>query len=79
EVARSKMGLALSQRKYILDLLSETGMLGAKPANIPMCPTTQLCDDQSEPVDANSYRSLIGKLLYVTITRPSISYVVSKC
>jgi Reverse transcriptase (RNA-dependent DNA polymerase) len=36
DIARSNKGLFLSQRKYILDLLRETGKLGAKPANVPM-------------------------------------------
>ena len=36
EVARSKHGIFLSQQKYILDLLSETGMLGCKPVNTPI-------------------------------------------
>ena len=36
EVARSKEGINLCQRKYVLDLLSETGMLGARPADTPM-------------------------------------------
>ena len=36
EVARSHKGIFLSQRKYTLDLLKETGKLGVKPANIPM-------------------------------------------
>ena len=36
EVARSKHGIFLSQRTYILDLLSETGMLGCKPVNTPI-------------------------------------------
>ncbi|XP_031490743.1 uncharacterized protein ycf45 isoform X4 [Nymphaea colorata] len=45
----------------------DTGMLGAKPSNLPMNPRLHLHDDQLELVDSRSYRSLIGKLLYVTV------------
>ncbi|KAK9006798.1 hypothetical protein V6N11_019129 [Hibiscus sabdariffa] len=36
EVSRSKEGLVINQRKYILDLLKETGLLGCKPVETPM-------------------------------------------
>ncbi|XP_021834560.1 uncharacterized protein LOC110774335 [Prunus avium] len=36
EVARSTTGIFMSQRKYVLDLLTETGMLGCKPADTPI-------------------------------------------
>ena len=36
EVAKSKEGIAVTQRKYILDLLKETRMLGYKPVDTPM-------------------------------------------
>ena len=36
EVARNKSGILVSQRKYILDLLKETGMPGCKPINTPI-------------------------------------------
>ena len=42
EVMRSKQGLLLSQRKYVLDMLSETGKLGAKPCSTSMAPNVQL-------------------------------------
>lgn len=52
EVARSKAGIVISQRKYILDLLTETGMLGCKPAETPMDPNLKLRkDEESVPVD----------------------------
>ncbi|KAL5548711.1 hypothetical protein UlMin_003942 [Ulmus minor] len=46
EVARSKEGIVISQRKYILDLLKETGMLRCKPADTPMDPNRRI--DKSE-------------------------------
>ena len=36
EIAYQKDRLLLSQRKYVLDLLEEMGLLGCKPANTPM-------------------------------------------
>ena len=36
EVLRSKKGIFISQRKYVLDLLTETGLLDFKPADTPM-------------------------------------------
>ena len=42
EVVRSEQEILLSQRKYVLDLLYETGKLGAKPCSIPMTPNVQI-------------------------------------
>lgn len=42
EVARSRTGIVVSQRKYILDLLEETRMLGCKPNETPMEPNVKL-------------------------------------
>jgi hypothetical protein len=42
EVARSRKGIYVSQRKYVLDLLKETGMLGCKPADTPMDSTKKI-------------------------------------
>ena len=36
EVTKSKKGISISHRKYVLDLLTETSMLGCKPSNIPI-------------------------------------------
>ena len=78
EVARSKEGIVISQRKYILDLLSETGLLGCKPADTPMDPTKRLSrSEESSPVDKGRYQRLVGKLIYLSHTRPDIAYSVS--
>ena len=78
EVARSKDGISLSQRKYVLDILEETGLLGAKPVETPMDPNVKLCIDQGEVFPhPDQYRRLVGKLIYLTNTRPDISFAVS--
>ena len=45
EVARSKEGISLSQRKYVLDILEETGLIGSKPVETPMDPNVKLYED----------------------------------
>ncbi|XP_057985369.1 uncharacterized mitochondrial protein AtMg00810-like, partial [Hevea brasiliensis] len=78
KVMRSKKGIFLSQRKYVLDLLTETGKLGAKPCSAPMTPNLQLLAGDSELFeDPERYRRLVGKLNYQTVTRPDIAYAVS--
>uniref|UniRef100_A0A2N9I305 Integrase catalytic domain-containing protein n=1 Tax=Fagus sylvatica TaxID=28930 RepID=A0A2N9I305_FAGSY len=48
EVARSRHGISLSQRKYTLDLLQDTGMLGCRPASTPMDPNLKLSTESGE-------------------------------
>ena len=77
EVARSKEGISLSQR-YVLDILEETGLLGSKPVETPMDPNVKLYEDQEELLsNLERYCSLVGKLNYLTITRPDISFAPS--
>ncbi|CAM8921688.1 unnamed protein product [Rhodiola kirilowii] len=77
EVSRSKKGIVLSQRKYVLDLLSETGKIGAKPCSTPMIPHLQLTKSGQLFDDPERYRRLVGKLNYLRMTRPDIAYPVS--
>ncbi|WVZ08164.1 hypothetical protein V8G54_021510 [Vigna mungo] len=79
EVARSQQGLVLNQRKYCLEILSEFGLTGCKSATSPSNPTVKLTDDEGALVsDPTAYRRLIGKLQYLTNTRPDISFVVQQ-
>ncbi|XP_070031131.1 uncharacterized mitochondrial protein AtMg00810-like [Nicotiana tomentosiformis] len=80
EVAQSGNGngIVISQRKYALDILEDTGMLNCKLVDSPMNPNTKLVPGQGKPLkDPGRYRRLVGKLNYLTITRPDISFVVS--
>ncbi|KAG7552168.1 Integrase catalytic core [Arabidopsis thaliana x Arabidopsis arenosa] len=80
EIARSKKGISVCQRKYTLELLQETGLLGCRPSTIPMEPSVKLALHSDEPELQNPevYRRLIGKLMYLTITRPDITYAVNR-
>ncbi|RVX02121.1 Retrovirus-related Pol polyprotein from transposon RE1 [Vitis vinifera] len=78
EIAKSRKGISVSQRKYVLDLLKETGMLGCKPVDTPMDPTTKLgAKENCAPVDKGRYQRLVGKLIYLSHTRPDIGFSVS--
>ncbi|KAL5542134.1 hypothetical protein UlMin_009844 [Ulmus minor] len=53
--------------------------LGTKPINTPMEVNLKLSKDEGDLLeDPASYRRLIGKLLYLTITRPDLSYSMNK-
>lgn len=78
EVARSKKGIYVSQQKYVMDLLKETRMLMCKPVETPMDAAVKLgSKENGTPVDKGRYQRLVGKLIYLSHTRPYISFVVS--
>ena len=77
EVMRSKQRILLPQRKYVLDMLSETGKLGTKPCSTPMALDVQLTKEREVFEDHERYRRLVRKLNYLTVTRLDIAYSVS--
>jgi hypothetical protein len=77
EVAYGTQGIYLSQRKYIIDLLTETGMLNCKPATTPIEQNHRILADSGDPVDKHQYQRLVGRLIYLSHTRPDIAYAVS--
>ncbi|RVW13837.1 Retrovirus-related Pol polyprotein from transposon RE1 [Vitis vinifera] len=79
EIAKSSTGICVSQQKYVLDLLSDFGYLGCKAASTPMEANVKLSMDEGVDLpDVSLYRRLLGKLLYLTLTRPDISYAVGR-
>ncbi|RVW64704.1 Retrovirus-related Pol polyprotein from transposon RE1 [Vitis vinifera] len=80
EFARSKEGIFVNQRKYVLDLLDETSMLGCKPAETPIEPNVKLQPTKTKNVkDQNRYQRLVGRLIYLSHTRPDIAFSRTPC
>lgn len=72
-VERNKIGIYVSQRKYVLDLLSEMGTIGCKPMETPVDPNLKLSTQESgDLVDQGRYQHLVGRLIYLSHTRPDI-------
>ncbi|KAL0641511.1 hypothetical protein Bca4012_102648 [Brassica carinata] len=83
EICRSKEGLFLSQRKYTLDLLKDAGKLDGKTAKTPLedgykVPREGEVEEKQLFDDAKLYRKMVGKLIYLTITRPDICFAVNQ-
>ncbi|KAK9930160.1 hypothetical protein M0R45_027212 [Rubus argutus] len=73
-------GMFLSQTKYAENLVKKFGLDSPKLVTNPMSTTTKLCEDlEGKPIDQKLYRSMIGSLLYLTASRPDISYSVGVC
>lgn len=77
EVARSSTGMYLCQRKYSLDLITETGLLGAHPVAFPLEANNRLALSESPCLqNPEQYCRLIGRLIYLAVTRPDLAYCV---
>ncbi|CAA0823425.1 cysteine-rich RLK (RECEPTOR-like protein kinase) 8 [Striga hermonthica] len=70
-------GLLLCQSKYAKDLLKKFGMIDCKPLSTPTEVNAKICAQDGKALeDATMYRQLVGSLIYLTLTRPDISYAV---
>ncbi|KAM3234188.1 hypothetical protein P3L10_019547 [Capsicum annuum] len=88
EFVKSKEGILMSQRKYSFELIFELGLAVYKPSDTPIDTNVKLTtreydeytnmNTRENPLlaDASSYQKLIGKILYLTVSRPDITYSV---
>eukprot|EP00253_Pinus_taeda_P028262 PITA_28262 len=77
QVLQAKEGISLSQSKYACDILRHFHMEDCNPAPSPFHSGVKLSVSCTSPeVDATLYRQLVGKLLYLTHTRPDLSFAV---
>lgn len=77
EMATSSKGLFLNQRKYLMDLLEEAEMMDSKPCATPLNSKLKLEWEGDQLSNVVEYQKLVGKLIYLTITQPDITFVVS--
>jgi hypothetical protein len=79
EVLHLQSGLLLSQRRYILDLLKRTNMLEAKLITSPMSTSHTLSAFVGDPMDDPTlFRSTVGSLQYLSLTRPDLAFAVNQ-
>ncbi|RVW44227.1 Retrovirus-related Pol polyprotein from transposon RE1 [Vitis vinifera] len=77
EITHSTDGLYITQAKYASDLLSQAGLTDSKTVDTPVELNAHLTPSGGKPLSNPSlYRRLVGSLVYLTVTRPDISYVV---
>jgi hypothetical protein len=80
QIKQTREGTFVHQGKYTKDLLRKFDMGEAKPLSTPMSTMTALDEDkEGEAMEQKEYRSMIGSLLYLTVTRPDIQFVVCLC
>ncbi|GJU46618.1 uncharacterized mitochondrial protein-like protein [Tanacetum coccineum] len=76
EFLKNSKGITKSQKKYALELLQSSKVLDLKFGHILIDPIVGLNDFNGDPlIDPLTYREIVGKLLYLIITRPDLSFV----
>ncbi|KAA3465088.1 Retrovirus-related Pol polyprotein from transposon TNT 1-94 [Gossypium australe] len=79
EVTHTASGLFLNQQKYIRDLLQHSRMEQSKGTPTPMVSSCLLFAHTGSPIaNESEYRSIVGALQYIVITRPDIAFAVNK-
>jgi histone deacetylase 1/2 len=79
EVIPSAAGMFLSQRKYVTDLLHKSGMANTKPSSTPLSASAPLLKDSGDLLPSpTEYRTLVGSLQYLSLTRPDIAFSTNK-
>ena len=79
EIQTGAHGIFMSQHKYAMDLLVAACLQDLPPFDTPMEINVKLRKDEGELLpDPTVYRTLVGSLIYLTNTRPDISYAVQQ-
>ncbi|GKC96535.1 retrovirus-related pol polyprotein from transposon TNT 1-94 [Tanacetum coccineum] len=75
-ISQSPRGIFLNQSKYALESLKKYGMVSSDPVDTPMVEKSKLDEDtQGKAVDPTHYRGMIGTLMYLTASRPDLTFM----
>ncbi|GJZ18664.1 retrovirus-related pol polyprotein from transposon TNT 1-94 [Tanacetum coccineum] len=79
-ISQSPRGIFINQSKYALESLKKYGMESSDPVDTPMVEKSKLDKDtQGKAVDPTHYRGMVGTLMYLTASRPDLTFVVCMC
>ncbi|GJT40604.1 retrovirus-related pol polyprotein from transposon TNT 1-94 [Tanacetum coccineum] len=80
QISQSPRGIFLNQSKYALESLKKYGMESSDLVDTSMVEKSKLDEDtQGKVVDPTHYRGMIGTLMYLTASRPDLTFVVCMC
>lgn len=78
EFATLKQGILINQKKYIVDLLQEIGLLGCRTVETPTETNLKLqAAKDTEIEDKEKYQRLVGRFIYLSHTRPDTAFVIN--
>ena len=79
QVQRDTSGFFLTQAQYTKEILEHAGISNCKPASTPVDTKPKVSAKDGVPTsDATFYRSIMGALQYLTLTRPNTAYAVNQ-
>ncbi|GJS05423.1 retrovirus-related pol polyprotein from transposon TNT 1-94 [Tanacetum coccineum] len=80
QIFQNPRGIFINQSKYALESLKKYGMESSDPVDTPMVEKSKLDEDpQGKAVDPTHYRGMVGTLMYLTASRPDLTFVVCMC
>ena len=80
QICQQETGIFISQSKYTKNLVKKFRLESASSVRTPMIPNVKLIVDLlGKSINSSLYRSMIGILIYLTTSRPNISYSVGVC
>ncbi|GKC15160.1 retrovirus-related pol polyprotein from transposon TNT 1-94 [Tanacetum coccineum] len=80
QISQSPRGILINQSKYALESLKKYGMEFSDPVDTPMVEKSKLDEDtQGKTVDPTHYRGMVGTLMYLTASRPGLTFAVCMC